>query len=127
MNLGKAVFTIGGWTLLSRITGLVRDSLMASFLGAGMVADAFAVAFRFPNMFRSLFAEGAFNAAFVPLFTHKLEGEGREAARAFAEQVYAVLGVLVLGVVIVMEIAMPWAIYVLAPGFDDMPGKIEIG
>jgi len=126
MNLGKAVFTIGGWTLLSRITGLVRDSLMASYLGAGLVADAFAVAFRFPNMFRSLFAEGAFNAAFVPLFTGKLEGEGREAARAFAEQAYAVLGVLVLGVVALMEIAMPWAIYLLAPGFDDVPGKIEL-
>lgn len=126
MTLGKAVFTIGGWTILSRITGLVRDTLMARYLGAGLVADAFAVAFRFPNMFRALFAEGAFNAAFVPLFTGKLEGEGREAARHFAEQVYAVLGVLVLGVVIVMEIAMPWAIYLLAPGFDDMPGKIEM-
>jgi putative peptidoglycan lipid II flippase len=126
MNLGKAVFTIGGWTMLSRITGLVRDALMARYLGAGMVSDAFAVAFRFPNMFRALFAEGAFNAAFVPLFTGKLESDGREAAKAFAEQVYAVLGVLVLGVVIVMEIAMPWAIYGLAPGFDDLPGKIEL-
>lgn len=126
MNLGKAVFTIGGWTLLSRITGLVRDTLMARYLGAGLVSDAFAVAFRFPNMFRALFAEGAFNAAFVPLFTGKLEGEGREAARHFAEQAYAVLAVLVFGVVVVMEIAMPWAIYLLAPGFDDVPGKIEM-
>jgi putative peptidoglycan lipid II flippase len=126
MNLGKAVFTIGGWTILSRVTGLVRDSLMASYLGAGLIADAFAVAFRFPNMFRALFAEGAFNAAFVPLFTGKLEGEGQEAARHFAEQVYAVLGVLVLGVVIVMEIAMPWAIYGLAWGFSSEPGKIEL-
>ena len=126
MNLGKAVFTIGGWTMLSRITGLVRDTLMARYLGAGMVADAFTVAFRFPNMFRSLFAEGAFNAAFVPLFTGKLEGEGKEAARHFAEQAYAVLAVLVLGIVIVMEIAMPWAIYLLGWGFDDVPGKIEM-
>ena len=126
MSLGKAVVTIGGWTMLSRITGLVRDTLMARFLGAGMVADAFFVAFRFPNMFRSLFAEGAFNAAFVPLFAGKLEGEGKEAARHFAEQAYAVMGVLVLGVVIVMETAMPWAIYLLAPGFDDVPGKIEL-
>jgi putative peptidoglycan lipid II flippase len=126
MNLGKAVMTIGGWTMLSRITGLVRDTLMARYLGAGMVADAFTVAFRFPNMFRSLFAEGAFNAAFVPLFTGKLEGEGREAARHFAEQAYAVLAVLVLGIVIVMEIAMPWAIYLLGWGFDDVPGKIEM-
>jgi len=126
MNFGKAVFTIGGWTFLSRLSGLVRDTLMASYLGAGLVADAFAVAFRFPNMFRALFAEGAFNAAFVPLFTGKLEGEGRESARHFAEQAYAVMGVLVLGVVTVMELIMPWAIYGLAPGFDDYPGKIEM-
>ena len=126
MSLGKAVFTIGGWTMMSRITGLVRDGLMARYLGAGMVSDAFFVAFRFPNMFRSLFAEGAFNAAFVPLFTGKLEGEGREAARHFAEQAYSVLGVLVLGFVAVMEIAMPLVIYLLAPGFDDIPGKIEL-
>src|SRR5579859_177996 len=117
MNLSKAVFTIGGWTILSRITGLVRDTLMARYLGAGLVADAFTVAFRFPNMFRALFAEGAFNAAFVPLFTSKLEAEGQEAARQFAEQAYAALGVLVLAVVVVMELTMSWAIYGLAWGF----------
>jgi putative peptidoglycan lipid II flippase len=126
MSLGKAVFTIGGWTVLSRITGLAREMLVARYLGAGMVSDAFFVAFRFPNMFRALFAEGAFNAAFVPLFASKLEGEGRDAAKLFAEQAYAVLGTLLLGVVIAMEIAMPWAIYALAPGFDDVPGKIEM-
>ncbi len=126
MNLTKAIATIGGWTVLSRITGLLREMLIARYLGAGMVADAFFVAFRFPNLFRSLFAEGAFNAAFVPLFAGKLEGEGREAARRFAEQCLAVLGWSVLAFVAVMEMAMPWAMYLLAPGFGDMPGKMAL-
>ncbi len=126
MNLTKAIATIGGWTVLSRITGLMREMLIARYLGAGMVADAFFVAFRFPNLFRSLFAEGAFNAAFVPLFAGKLEGEGPEAARCFAEQCLAVLGWSVLAFVAVMEMAMPWAMYLLAPGFDDMPGKMAL-
>ena len=126
MSLGKAIFTIGGWTMLSRLIGLARETLMADYLGAGMVSDAFFVAFRFPNMFRALFAEGAFNPAFVPIFAGKLESEGREAAKIFAEQAYAVLACIVLGFVIVMEIAMPWAIYGLAWGYDDVPGKIEL-
>ncbi len=123
MALGRAVATIGGWTVLSRLVGLAREMVVANYLGAGMVADAFVVACRFPNMFRALFAEGAFNAAFVPLFTSKLESEGRDAARAFAEQAYAVLACLLLLVIIAMEILMPWAMAVMAPGFDDLPGK----
>jgi putative peptidoglycan lipid II flippase len=126
MSLGRAIFTIGGWTMLSRLFGLAREMLVADYLGAGLISDAFLVAFRFPNLFRSLFAEGAFNAAFVPLFASKLEGEGTDAARAFAEQAYVVLGALVALFVIIMEVAMPWAIYGLAPGFDDLPGKIEL-
>jgi putative peptidoglycan lipid II flippase len=126
VSLGRAVFTIGGWTLLSRIAGLAREMLVADYLGAGMISDAFMVAFRFPNLFRALFAEGAFNVAFVPLFDAKLASGGRDAAKRFAEQAYAVLAVSLLAVVIVMELAMPWAIYGLAPGFDDMPGKIEL-
>ena len=117
MSLSKAIATIGGWTVLSRITGLLREMLIARYLGAGTVADAFFVAFRFPNMFRALFAEGAFNAAFVPLFASKLEGEGRQAARQFAEQCFSVLAVSLLAVVALIEIGMPWAIYVLASGF----------
>lgn len=126
MNLGKAIATIGGWTMLSRVTGLVREMLIARYLGAGMVSDAFFVAFRFPNLFRSLFAEGAFNPAFVPLFAGKLEEEGKEAARDFAERCYAVLIAALLGFVAVMEIFMPLGMYVLAPGFGDLPGKMEL-
>lgn len=126
MNLGRAIATIGGWTVLSRLTGLVREMLVARYLGAGLVADAYFVAFRFPNLFRSLFAEGAFNPAFVPLFAGRLEEGGQAAAHEFAEYCLSVLTVAVLGFVAVMEIVMPWAMQVLAPGFDDLPGKLEL-
>src|ERR1700761_7073670 len=125
MSLGRAIATIGGWTMLSRVTGLAREMLVARYLGAGLVADAFFVAFRFPNLFRSLFAEGAFNPAFVPLFARRMDEGGREAAHRFAEQCLSVLTVILLGFVAVMEIAMPWAMHLLAPGFDDLPGKLE--
>ena len=126
MRLGRAIAIIGGWTMLSRVTGLVREMLVARYLGAGWIADAFFVAFRLPNLFRSLFAEGAFNPAFVPLFAGKLESEGREAAHLFAEQCLSVLTWTLLLFVSLVEIAMPWAMLVLAPGFGDMPGKLEL-
>ena len=126
MSLLRAVATVGGFTMLSRITGLMREMLIAHFMGAGMVADAFFVAFRFPNLFRSLFAEGAFNAAFIPLFTGKLTAEGKDAAQSFAQQAMAVMAVLLTVLVVLVELGMPWAIYGLAPGFDDVPGKIPL-
>ena len=89
MKLYKSFATVGGLTLLSRVFGFLRDILIAATLGSGWVADAFVVAFRFPNLFRRLFGEGAFNSAFVPIFAKKLEGEGREAARGFAEDAMA--------------------------------------
>ena len=82
MKLYRAFATVGGLTMVSRVFGFVRDILIAAVLGTGAVADAFFVAFRFPNLFRRLFGEGAFNSAFVPLFAKKLEGEGKEAARS---------------------------------------------
>ena len=85
MNLMKAITTVGGYTMLSRVFGFVRDIMIAAVLGAGSVADAFFVAFRFPNLFRRLFAEGAFAAAFVPIFSSILEQEGRERAKELAE------------------------------------------
>ena len=86
MKLYRSFATVGGLTLMSRVLGFVRDILLAAILGTGPVAEAFVVAFRFPNLFRRWFGEGAFNAAFIPLFAKRLEGEGRDAARAFAEQ-----------------------------------------
>ncbi len=126
MNLVRAISAIGSMTLLSRVFGFARDILVANFLGAGAMADAFVVAFRFPNLFRRLFAEGAFAAAFVPLFSRSLESEGRDAAMKFAEHSFAVLA-LILGIfVAVIEIAMPILMPFLAPGFETVPGKMEV-
>jgi len=83
MSLGRAIATVGSLTLLSRIVGFGRDIVLSAVLGSGPIADAFIVAFKLPNLFRRLFAEGAFSAAFVPLFARELEGEGREAALVF--------------------------------------------
>ena len=121
MTLLRSIATIGALTAVSRVFGFIRDVLTAALLGAGPVADAFFVALRFPNLFRALFAEGAFSAAFVPLFVGTLEIEGREEARRFAERILTVLTTALLGFVLVMQIAMPWAMYVIAPGFVGTP------
>lgn len=91
MNLYRAFATVGGFTMMSRLFGFIRDILIAAVIGTGFVADAFFVAFRFPNLFRRLFGEGAFNSAFVPLFAKRLEGEGQASARQFAEEALACL------------------------------------
>lgn len=123
MSLIRSAATVGGTTLLSRLLGFLRDVMMASALGTGPIADAFFVAFRLPNMFRSIFAEGAFNSAFVPLFSKKLEGEGEAAARRFAEDALAVLLVALLALTFAAELAMPWIMLVFAPGFAADPEK----
>jgi putative peptidoglycan lipid II flippase len=89
MNLTKALGTVGGLTLVSRILGLLRDSLFARFVGAGFVSDAFLIAFKLPNMFRALFAEGAFSSAFIPMFNKKVAEGGEDGLKqgiSFAEQ-----------------------------------------
>ncbi|MFQ5626243.1 MAG: lipid II flippase MurJ, partial [Methyloligellaceae bacterium] len=111
MKLYRSFATVGGMTMASRVLGFVRDILIAAILGTGMVADTFFVAFRFPNLFRRLFAEGAFNAAFVPLFAKKVEGEGEAQARAFANQALSVLVAALLLITAIAEIAMPWLMY----------------
>ncbi len=126
MTLYKSFATVGGLTLLSRVFGFVRDILIAASLGTGWVADAFVVAFRFPNLFRRLFGEGAFNSAFVPIFAKKVEGEGKEAARVFAEEAMAGLLFILLILTIVAELAMPFLMYGLAPGFDAEPQKFDL-
>ena len=126
MNLARSIATVGVFTMLSRILGFVRDILIAAILGAGLAADAFFVAFKFPNLFRRLFAEGAFNLAFVPLYAGLLEEEGREAAKEFADQALAVLLWALLVFVVVLEIAMPWAMMAFAPGFLANPHKFQL-
>ncbi len=126
MKLFPAIATVGGYTMLSRVLGFVRDILIAAFLGAGMVADAFFVAFKLPNFFRRLFAEGAFNAGFVPVFSEILERDGRDAARAFAQSALAVLVLVLVLLVAAFQALMPWLMYGLAPGFAAWPEKFEL-
>jgi len=126
MALIRSFATVGGYTALSRVLGFVREILIAYFVGTGMVADAFFVAFRLPNMFRRIFAEGAFNAAFVPLFAGHLEDGGETAAKAFAEQALAVLLTSLLALTAAAMAAMPWVVHVLAPGFADDPEKFAL-
>jgi putative peptidoglycan lipid II flippase len=126
MKLYRSFATVGGLTLLSRVFGFMRDILIAATLGSGWVADAFVVAFRFPNLFRRLFGEGAFNSAFIPIFARKLEGSGPEAARQFAENAISGLFFILLALTIVFELAMPVLMYALAPGFDDIPQKYDL-
>src|SRR6478609_5458014 len=119
MSLGRSIFTVGSFTLLSRIVGFARDIVLSALLGSGPIADAFIVAFKLPNLFRRLFAEGAFSAAFVPLFARELEGEGREAALVFARQAHACLLMVLVPFTLLMIVAMPAVIWVMAPGFTS--------
>ena len=126
MSLLRAFATVGGLTMVSRVLGFTRDILIAALLGAGPVADAFFVAFKLPNFFRRLFAEGAFNAAFVPLFSDLLTKQGLAAAARFAEQALSVLLAVLLLFVTAMQIGMPWVMHALAPGFADDPAKFDL-
>lgn len=126
MSLFKSIATFGGFTLVSRITGFARDMVLANFLGAGMVSDAFFVAFKLPNLFRSLFAEGAFTTAFVPMLSSKLVGDGKEKSLLFASQAISVLTFFLAIFVLAMEIFMPAVVELMAPGFINDPGKMEL-
>lgn len=126
MTLGRAFATVSGLTAISRLLGYGRDVLIAAALGAGVTADAFFVAFKLPNFFRRLFAEGAFAAAFVPVFARSLEGEGRAEARRLADQTLAVLASVLLVLVLAVEIAMPLLVAVMAPGFTEDPAKFAL-
>ncbi|MGY3650783.1 MULTISPECIES: murein biosynthesis integral membrane protein MurJ [unclassified Bradyrhizobium] len=116
--LGR-IFTVGGYTLLSRLTGFARDIMLAAILGAGPVADAFFVALRLPNHFRAIFAEGAFNAAWVPAYAHVHGERGEGAARLFADRIFTLLLASQVVLLIVAWLFMPQAMSILAPGFSE--------
>ncbi len=126
MKLFKSIATVGGFTLLSRLTGFARDALIAAFLGVNVTTDAFFVAFKLPNFFRRFFAEGAFNAAFVPIFSSILVGAGRLQAKAYAEQVFFALFLILVIFVLTFEEGMPLVITLIAPGFLDEPEKYQL-
>lgn len=126
MSLLKSAFTVGFFTLLSRILGFVRDIFIARALGAGMLSDVFFIAFKFPNFFRHLFAEGAFSAAFVPLMSGTLSKDGKDAAKQFAEKVFAVLLAAALIFTITIQIGMPFFMAGFAPGYMSNPEKFDL-
>ncbi len=126
MSLLKSSFTVGGLTLLSRLFGFLRDMVMAFLLGAGMQTDAFFVAFKLPNFMRRLFAEGAFNSAFLPMFAGKLKTEGREDALRFASEAFTLLLLILLIVTAIAMLFMPQLMFVLAPGFSNDPEKFAL-
>lgn len=115
IRLLSGFFTVGGWTLMSRILGFVRDAMILAFLGTGPLYQAYVVAFRLPNMFRRFFAEGAFNMAFVPIFSKKVEAD--EDPDDFASDAFAGLATILIALTLVALAAMPWLIYALASGF----------
>ncbi len=116
----------GGVTLLSRVAGLARDVMIARYLGAGPASDAFFAAFRLPNMFRRIFAEGAFTTAFMPMFAKALEREGLDSARGFGAQAQALLGTILVGLTLIALIFMPMLVYVIAAGFGEDPEKRDL-
>jgi putative peptidoglycan lipid II flippase len=122
----RGILTIGGWTMASRVLGFLRDVILADLLGAGPVADAFFVATRLPNLFRRLFGEGAFNAAFVPAFSGLLAAEGPEAAQIFAQEAFAVMAVWLFGLTALFELSMPAVMTVFAAGFTTDPAKFAL-
>lgn len=126
MALYRAIATVGGWTMVSRVLGFARDVGIANVLGAGMVTDAFFIAFKFPNLFRRLFGEGALNAAFVPLYSRRLEGEAAGAAQRFAGEVAGAFTLFMIGLTILAMGAMPWIMTAIAPGFADDPAKFAL-
>ena len=127
MSLIKKFATVASGTLMSRVLGFAREMLMAAALGTGPVAGAFYAAFQFPNTFRRLFAEGAFNAAFVPLFAKEIEANGNDGAKRFSEEVFGVLFSVLTVLTILMELAMPLIVAtVVAPGFADDPDKFDL-
>ncbi|SDX08581.1 putative peptidoglycan lipid II flippase [Albimonas donghaensis] len=116
-RLMRSFATVGGWTMASRVGGLIRDILVAAALGAGPAAEAFVAAFTLPNLFRRFFAEGAFNTAFIPMFSRRLETDGPDAARAFADQAMSLLLSVLLVLTLLAQLGMPWLVLALASGF----------
>ncbi len=126
MNLYRAIGSIGGLTMVSRVLGFARDMIGSRVLGASHANDAFNLAFLLPNIFRRLFAEGAFSSGFVPLFSRRLASGGHEDAQAFSNEILAVFMPALLLVTIVFEIFMPGLLLLVVPEYAQTPGKLEL-
>ena len=125
MNLIKSTGTFGFFTLISRILGYLRDILIAIFLGTGVLADAFFIAFRIPNTFRRLFSEGTFNAAFVPSYASEIT-KGKKQSNKFANKIFNLLFLSLLFLVLIVQIFMPAFVSIIAPGFVENVEKMEL-
>src|SRR5918912_43660 len=121
----RHILSVGGWTLVSRVTGFARDVVIAAVMGVGPVADAFVVALRLPNHFRAIFGEGAFNAAFVPAYARAQEADAAK-ARDFADRVFALMLAVQVVLLVAALLGMPWVVRLLAPGFADDPQKFAL-
>lgn len=122
----RAILSVGGWTLVSRVTGFARDVVMAAMVGAGPVADAFVVAFRLPNHFRAIFGEGAFNTAFVPAYARLSEAGAEGEARAFCDRVFTLMLIVQVVLLALALPAMPLVVRALAPGFSEDPERFGL-
>lgn len=122
----RSILSVGGWTLVSRVTGFARDVVMAAVMGAGPVADAFVVAFRLPNHFRAIFGEGAFNTAFVPAYAGLSEAGAPGAAQAFADRIFALMLVVQVALLALALPLMPLVVRALAPGFSEDPERFQL-
>jgi len=122
----KKILSVGGWTLVSRLTGFIRDVVIAAVMGIGPVADAFFVAFRIPNHFRAIFGEGAFNNAFLPTYVQVLETGGKKAATSFASRIVTLMLIVQIALLVVAFLAMPGVVRLLAPGFSNDPAKFDL-
>lgn len=122
----RKILSVGGWTLVSRLTGFIRDVVLAAVMGVGPVADAFFVAFRIPNHFRAIFGEGAFNNAFLPAYAQVLETGGEGPARSFASRITTLMLIVQIALLVAAFLGMPWVVTLLAPGFSDDPAKFDL-
>ncbi len=125
MNLLSSTSVFSFYTLISRLLGYIRDILIAIFLGASIYADAFFVAFRLPNTFRRLFAEGTFNSAFIPSYTSEII-KNKKKGKKFADDVLGLITIIILLIILLVEIFTPYLVYIIAPGFFDNSEKFNI-
>ena len=125
MNLVKSTGTFGFFTIISRLLGYIRDFLIAIFLGTGVLADVFFVAFRIPNTFRRLFSEGTFNAAFVPSYSSEIL-KGKKNSNKFANDIFNLLLLGLFFLILIVQIFMPTFVSIIAPGFVEDKDKMDV-
>lgn len=126
MKLLRSMTTVAGFTMGSRVGGFVRDILIAFLLGAGPAMDALVVALKLPSLFRRLLAEGALNAAFIPIFAGIARTQGKQKAKEFAEEIFSILLVILIVFVVVFVALMPWILPVIVPGFRQTPERLQL-